>query len=152
MYIYVNYFLYFGNYDCRVKSCFGLFWQIKKSTTTQTSLYEESKYINKHLFRDCVTLVHGRWFRKWVSSQDGHLLNCLKRENIVLANIRSVLIHRMVPHSVEDMTFTFPTTRHPIAIHTATLDILTAHRVGTATAAPSPKHSWQELTSSLQTK
>ena len=35
----------------------------KMSTTTQTSLYEESEYINKHLFCDCVT-VHGRWSRK----------------------------------------------------------------------------------------
>ena len=50
------------------------------------------------------------------------------------------------------MTFTFPTTRHPIAILTATLAILTAHRAGTATAAPSPEHFWQELTSSHQTK
>ena len=50
------------------------------------------------------------------------------------------------------MTFTFPTTRHLIAILTATLAILTAHRVDTATQAPSPKHSWQEHTSSHQTK
>ena len=58
----------------------------------------------------------------------------------------------MGPHSEEDLTFTFPTTRHPIAIHTAALATLTAHRVGTATTATSPKHSWQELTPSLQTK
>ena len=50
------------------------------------------------------------------------------------------------------MTFTFPTTRHPIAILTAALAILTAHRAGTATPAPSPKHSWQDRTSSHQTK
>ena len=51
------------------------------------------------------------------------------------------------------MTFAFTTTRRPIAILTATLVILTAHRVGTATAAPSPKHSWQEHTiTSHQTK
>ena len=55
-------------------------------------------------------------------------------------------------HSEEEMTFTFPTTRHLIAILTATLAILTAHRAGTATAAPSPKHSWQDRTSSHQTK
>ena len=58
----------------------------------------------------------------------------------------------MDPHSVEDMTFLFPARRRPIAIHTATLAILTAHRAGTATAAPLPKHSWQELSTSLQTK
>ena len=55
-------------------------------------------------------------------------------------------------YSEEEMTFAFPTTRHPIPILTATLAILTAHRAGTATAAPSPEHFWQELTSSHQTK
>ena len=55
-------------------------------------------------------------------------------------------------HSEEDMAFTSVTTRHLIAILTATLAILTAHRADTATAAPSQEHSWQELTSLHQTK
>ena len=55
-------------------------------------------------------------------------------------------------HSGEDMAFTYQTTRHLIAILTATLAILTAHRAGTATAAPSHEHSWRELTGSHQTK
>ena len=55
-------------------------------------------------------------------------------------------------HSEEDMTLTSKTTRHLIAILTATLAILTAHRAGTATPAPSHEHSWQELTTSHQTK
>ena len=50
------------------------------------------------------------------------------------------------------MTLTSNTTRHLIAILTATLAMITAHRADTATAAPSPEHSWQELTSSHQTK
>ena len=50
------------------------------------------------------------------------------------------------------MTFPYQTTRHPISIHIATLAMSTAHREGTATAATSPKHSWQEHTSSHQTK
>ena len=50
------------------------------------------------------------------------------------------------------MTLTSKTTRHLIAILTATLAILTAHHAGTATPAPSHEHSWQELTSSHQTK
>ena len=50
------------------------------------------------------------------------------------------------------MTFTFPTTRHLIAILTATLAGLTAHRADTATAAPSHEHSWQDRTGSHQTK
>ena len=41
-------------------------------------------------------------------------------------------------HSEEEMTSTYQTTRHPIAIHIATLAILTAHRADTATATPSP--------------
>ena len=47
-------------------------------------------------------------------------------------------------HSEEEVTLSFPTTRHPIAIPTATLAILAPHQAGTATAAPSPVHSWQE--------
>ena len=50
------------------------------------------------------------------------------------------------------MTFSYQTTRHPVAIHIATLALSTAHRAGTATQAPSPKHSWQEHTTSHQTK
>ena len=50
------------------------------------------------------------------------------------------------------MTLTSETTRHLIAILTATLAGLTAHQADTATAAPSPRHSWQELTSSHQMK
>ena len=50
------------------------------------------------------------------------------------------------------MTLPSKTTRHPIAILTAALAILTAHRADTATAAPSPTHSWQEHTASHQTK
>ena len=50
------------------------------------------------------------------------------------------------------MTLTSKTTRHLIAILTATLAIRTAHRADTGTAAPLHEHSWQELTSSNQTK
>ena len=50
------------------------------------------------------------------------------------------------------MTLTSKTTRHLIAILTATLAGLTAHRADKATTAPSHEHSWQELTSSHQTK
>ena len=50
------------------------------------------------------------------------------------------------------MTFTFPTTRHLIAILTATLAGLTTHRAGAASPAPSHEHSWQEHTDSQQTK
>ena len=50
------------------------------------------------------------------------------------------------------MTLPSKTTRHLIAILTAILAGLTAHRADTATAAPSQKHSWQEHTNSHQTK
>ena len=58
----------------------------------------------------------------------------------------------MALHSEEDMTFTCPTTPHPIPILTADLAILTALRVDTATTAISPTHSWQDHTTSDQTK
>ena len=43
--------------------------------------------------------------------------------------------------SVEAATFTFATTRHPVAVPILTLAILTAHQVGTAIKAPLPIHS-----------
>ena len=46
--------------------------------------------------------------------------------------------------SVGAMTFTLPTTRHPVAVPMPTLAILTAHRAGISTQAPSPGHFWQE--------
>ena len=67
-------------------------------------------------------------------------------------HIPYTVAHRLGPYLEEDMTFTFPTTHHPIAILLTTLALLTAHRAGTASAAPSPEHSWQELTISHQTK
>ena len=42
------------------------------------------------------------------------------------------------------LTFTLPTTRHPVAVPMPTLAILTAHRAGITTQAPSPGHFWQE--------
>ena len=50
------------------------------------------------------------------------------------------------------MTLTSKTTRHLIAILTATLAGLTAHRAGTASPAPSHEHSWQDHTCSPQMK
>ena len=50
------------------------------------------------------------------------------------------------------MTLAFTKPRDPIAIVTATLAGLTVHREVTATAAHSPKYSWQELTGSQLTK
>ena len=50
------------------------------------------------------------------------------------------------------MTLTSKTTRHLIAILTATLAIRTANRAGTASPAPSHEHSWREHTDSHQTK
>ena len=54
--------------------------------------------------------------------------------------------------SVEAMTFTLPTTRHPVAVPIPTLAGSTAHQVGTAMEAPSPTHFWQALIILLQTK
>ena len=46
-------------------------------------------------------------------------------------------------HSEEAVTFTLPTTRPPVAIPMPILAILTAHRAGTTTEAPSPRHFCQ---------
>ena len=54
--------------------------------------------------------------------------------------------------SVEAMTLTLSTTRHPVAIPILPLAILTAHQVGTAMEAPPPAHFWQALISLLPTK
>ena len=71
---------------------------------------------------------------------------------MVQTEVQYPVTRRMDLHSEEDMTFTFPTTRHPTAILAATLAILTAHRAGTACTAPSPEHSWRDRTGSHQTK
>ena len=54
--------------------------------------------------------------------------------------------------SVEAMTFTLPTTRHPVAGPILTLAGSTVHQVATAMEAPLPRHFWQALISLLQTK
>ena len=54
--------------------------------------------------------------------------------------------------SVGAMTFTLPTTRHPVVIPMSTLAGLTAHQVGTAMEALSLRHFWQALIRLLQTK
>ena len=46
--------------------------------------------------------------------------------------------------SVEAMTFTLSTTRHPVAVPMPTLAGLTAHQAGTTMEAPSPERFWQE--------
>ena len=50
------------------------------------------------------------------------------------------------------MTLTLPTMRHPVAIPILTSAIPTAHQVGTAMEAPSPRHFWQALIVLLQMK
>ena len=54
--------------------------------------------------------------------------------------------------SVEAMTFTLTTTRHPVADPRLNLAGSTAHQVGTAMEAPLPRHFWQALIGLLQTK
>ena len=58
----------------------------------------------------------------------------------------------MDPHLVEDTLFTSPATPHPTQILTQTLDTPTVHHLATVMAAPSPNHSWQEVTHFNQMK
>ena len=88
----------------------------------------------------------------WLTAQDGHLLNCLRQGKGIILGVPYVVTQDWDLHSEADMTFPFMTTHHPIAILTATSAGPTVHRAVTATAAHSPKHSWQELTGSHLTK
>ena len=55
--LFVYYFLNFDNCDFKVKSCFVLFWQIKNvNYNSNKFIWGKQTSINKHLFRDCVTL------------------------------------------------------------------------------------------------
>ena len=58
----------------------------------------------------------------------------------------------MDPHLVEDTLFTSPATPHPAQIPTQTLDTPTVHHLATVIPAPSPDHSWQEVTNFNQMK
>ena len=55
---------------------------------------------------------------------------------------------------LSEEAMTLPFTIHLVAIHMPTLAILTAHRAGITTQAPSPGHFWQEevMIVLLQTK
>ena len=52
----------------------------------------------------------------------------------------------MDPPLVEEAIFTLATTPHPTQIPTQTLDTPTVHHLATVMAAPSPNHSWLEVT------
>ena len=52
----------------------------------------------------------------------------------------------MDPSLVEEVIFGLPTTPHPTQIPIQTLDTPTVHHLATVISAPSPNHSWQEVT------
>ena len=52
----------------------------------------------------------------------------------------------MDPHLVEDTISTLRTTPLPTQIPTQTLDTPSVHHLVTVMVAPSPNHSWQEVT------
>ena len=58
----------------------------------------------------------------------------------------------MDPHLVEDTMSTFAATHHPTQIFTQTLDTPTFHHLVIVIPAPSPDHSWQEVTDFNQMK
>ena len=80
----------------------------------------------------------------WLTSQPGHQWNCLKQESIVLIAIPYSVVHHMDP-TLEEVIFGLTTTPHPTQIPTQTLDTPTVHHLATVMAAPSPNHSWQEV-------
>ena len=68
--LFVYYFLNFDNCDFKVKSCFVLFLQIKNvNYNSNKFIWGKQTSINKHLFRDCVTLYMADGFAS--EYQDG---------------------------------------------------------------------------------
>ena len=64
----------------------------------------------------------------------------------MLVAILYTVVLAMDPHLVEDPIFALPTKPHPTQIPIQTLDTPTVHHLATVMAAPSPSHSWQEVT------
>ena len=91
-----------------------------------------------------INMIPRHFFSRWLTSQDGHLWNCPRQGSIVITDIPYTTARLMDLLSEEAMTFTLPTTRHPVAIPRPTLAILTVHRAGTSMEAPSRRHFWQE--------
>ena len=87
-----------------------------------------------------IDMIPRHSFSRWWTSQDGHLWNCLRQGHIVITDVQYTTARLMDLLSVEAMTFTLPTTRHQVAVPTPTLTMITAHQVGTAMEAPSPRH------------
>ena len=88
----------------------------------------------------------------WLTSQAGHQWNCLNQDCIVLVAIPYTVVQAMDPRLAEDTISTLPATHHPTQILTHTLDTPTVHHLATVMAAPSPHHSWQEVTNFDQMK
>ena len=65
---------------------------------------------------------------------------------VIVGKIPYTVVSTVVPHLVEDTISTLPASHHPTKILTQTLDTPTVHHLATVMAAPSPDHSWQELT------
>ena len=65
---------------------------------------------------------------------------------VIVGNIPYTVVSTVVPHLVEDTISTLPATHHPTKILAQTLDTPTVHHLATVIPAPSPDHSWQELT------
>ena len=95
-------------------------------------------------------MMQRHFFFLWWISQDGRLWNYLKQDSIVITAIQYTTARLMDLLSVEAMTLPFSS--HLVAFSIPTLTILTAHQVGTAMEAPSPRHFWQALIILLQTK
>ena len=70
----------------------------------------------------------------------------------MLGAIPYTVVTTVVPHLVEGTIFTSQATPHPTQILTQTLDTSTVHHLATVIAAPSPDHSWQEVTHFNQMK
>ena len=90
-------------------------------------------------------MIPRHFFSLWLTSQDGHLWNCLRQGNIVITESPYTTARLMDLRLEEEaMTFTLPTTRHLVAIPIQTLAVRTAHQAGTSIKTPSARDFWRE--------
>ena len=71
---------------------------------------------------------------------------------VIVRKIPYTVVTTVVPHLVEDTISTLPATHHPTKILYQTLDTPIVHHLATVMPAPSPDHSWQEVTNFNQMK
>ena len=98
-------------------------------------------FFSEQVLAVSIDMIHRHFFSRWLTNQDGHLWNCLRIDITVMPYTIARLMDLLL---VEAMTYILSTTRHPVAIPTLILAILTAHQAGTAIKTSLPTHSYKD--------